>query len=176
MLPAEPHVPALVLPETMTEVDASPCGVGVAAGIGQLHHSFRTALVALLLCDPPATPRVTADEYGGLIGLLADAPADSPQPDAIRLDEVARHPWGVATVDAIVRSPSVRQAARLAGVHHSTLQTHLDCITGVMGFDPYDGFGRTRLGTAYLVWRLRHSRVLDMPVPQVDVVVVADGA
>ena len=154
---------ALVVPDTQTAVEASPCGIGVAAEIKDLHHSFRTALVALRLCNPPTTPAVTADEYGGLADLLADAPVDSPQPDADRLDDVARHPWGMHTVESIVRSPSVRQAARLAGVHHSTLQSRLEGITEAMGFDPYEGFGRTRLGTAYLVWRLRHSRVLDLP-------------
>jgi hypothetical protein len=137
----------------------------VAAEIKDLHHSFRTALVALRLCDPPTTPAVTADEYGGLVDLLADASVDSPQPDADRLDDIARHPWGLSTVESIVRSPSVRQAARLAGVHHSTLQSRLESIVDAIGFDPYAGFGRTRLGTAYLVWRLRHSRVLDLPAP-----------
>lgn len=156
---------ALVLPEAPPDLAASPCGVGVAADLTHLHHSFRTALVALRLCDPPVSPLVRADDYGGLIGLLADSPADSPQPDADRLDVVVDHPWGLATVDAIVRSPSVRQAARLAGVHHSTMQSRLECVTAAMGFDPYDGFGRTRLGTAFLVWRLRHSRVLDLPAP-----------
>ncbi|HEY5353973.1 MAG TPA: hypothetical protein VIK57_16105 [Streptosporangiaceae bacterium] len=28
-----------------------------------------------------------------------------------------------------------------------------------------DGIGRNRLGLAYLVWRLRNSRVLDLPAP-----------
>ena len=51
-------------------------------------------------------------------------------------------------------------------MHHSTLQTRLECITEVLGFDPYDGFGRTRLGTAYLVWRLRHSHTLELPAPR----------
>lgn len=156
---------ALVVPAGTAAVDATPCGVGVAVPVEQLHHSFRTAMVSLRLCDA-THPTVAADEYGGLIGLLADAPDDSPQPDAARLEEVARHPWGIATVDAVVRSASVRQAARLAEVHHSTLQTRLECITEVLGFDPYDGFGRARLGTAYLVWRLRHSHALELPAPR----------
>lgn len=59
----------------------------------------------------------------------------------------------------------MRQAARLAGVHHSTMRTRLDVIADVLGFDPFDGLGRSRVGRAYLVWRLRHSRVLDLPAP-----------
>ncbi|MBT9257193.1 helix-turn-helix domain-containing protein [Phycicoccus sp. KQZ13P-1] len=72
---------------------------------------------------------------------------------------------GVATIEAVIHSQSVRQAARLAGVHHSTIQTRIETISALLGFDPFDGFGKPRLGTAYLVWRLRRSRVLDLPSP-----------
>ena len=81
------------------------------------------------------------------------------------VDAVMAHPWGRETLDAVVRSQSLRQAARVAGVHHSTMQARLETVTTALGFDPFDGFGRTRLGTAYLIWRLRHSRVLELPAP-----------
>ncbi|MEO3937370.1 hypothetical protein V3N99_11505 [Dermatophilaceae bacterium Soc4.6] len=155
----------LVVPEHGATVDACPAGVGVAAEPENLHHSYRTALVALRLCDPPHTPVVHADDFGGLVALLADAPDDIQQPDVATLDVIACHPWGLVTVDAVIRSQSVRQAARHAGVHHSTMQTRVDTIVQVMGFNPFDGFGKPRLGTAYLVWRIRHSRVLEMPAP-----------
>ncbi len=157
---------ALVVPHDQPPVAASPSGTGLAAPIEHLHRSFRTAIVALRLCSPPQTPSVLADQYGGLIGLLADMPTDTDLPDVDSLDEVMAHAWGPATLDALVRAGSVRQAARLAGVHHSTLHTRLDTIADVVGFHPFDdGIGRTRLGLAYLVWRLRNSRVLDLPAP-----------
>lgn len=155
----------LLLPGSGPSIAASPVGVGLATEADRLHHSFRTALVALRLCDPPHVPVVSADEFGGIIGLLADAHGDSPQPDADRIDLITQHPWGNDTLDAIVRTASARQAARDVGVHHSTMQTRVDAVAEVLGFDPYDGFGRTRLGTAYLVWRLRTSRVLELPAP-----------
>ena len=43
-----------------------------------------------------------------------------------------------------------------------------DTIAEMVGFDPLDGLGRTRLGIAYLVWRLRNSRVLELPAPSVN--------
>jgi hypothetical protein len=165
---ATPYGPihALVVPHDHPRVAASPSGTGLAAPVEHLHRSFRTAVVALRLCVPPATPTVLADDYGGLVGLLADTPADADLPDVDSLDEVMAHAWGGATLDALVRAGSVRQAARLAGVHHSTLQTRLDAVAEALGFDPFDdGIGRTRLGIAYLVWRLRNSRVLDLPAP-----------
>ena len=165
---ATPYGPihALVVPHDHPPVAASPSGTGLAATVEHLHHSFRTAVVALRLCAPPDVPAVLADDYGGLIGLLADTPADADLPDVDSLDAVMDHAWGAVTLDALVRAGSVRQAARLAGVHHSTLQTRLDAVSGALGFDPFDdGIGRTRLGLAHLVWRLRHSRVLDLPAP-----------
>ncbi len=156
---------ALVVRDGGHSVSAAPSGVGVATGVEDLHHSFRTAIVALRLCDPPGVGSVLADDFGGLIGLLADAPEDSFQPDVALVDAVMAHSWGPETLAAVVRSQSLREAARTAGVHHSTMQSRLETVTATIGFDPFHGYGRTRLGTAYLVWRLRHSRVLDLPAP-----------
>lgn len=157
---------ALVVPHDHPPVAARPIGTGTATGVDQLHRSFRTAVVALRLCDPEVTPSVLADDYGGLVGLLADLPPDSDLPDVESLGTIMCHAWGSATIDALVRTSSVRQAARAAGVHHSTMQTRIDTIVTELGYDPLDdGIGRTRFGLASLVWRLRNSRVLDLPAP-----------
>jgi hypothetical protein len=144
---------------------ADPSGIGVAAEPEQLHTSFATALVALRLCERPATTTVSADEYGGLVSVLASMPPDAEVPDVELVDTIMALSWGRSTLEALVRAGTVRQAARIAGVHHSTMQSRLETVTGALGFDPFDGLGRTRLGVAYLVWRLRHSRVLDLPAP-----------
>ncbi len=47
---------AMVLPPATDTLRAGPCGIGVATGVDALHHSFRTALVALRLCDPRGCP------------------------------------------------------------------------------------------------------------------------
>ena len=156
---------AVVVPSQCATVDANPSGVGPATRLDHLHQSFRAAIVALRLCSPPEVTSVVADEYGGLIGLLADTPSDAFIPDVDLLEPVMSHPWACSTLDALTRSGTLRQAARLAGVHHSTMQSRVDVLTGMIGFDPLDGLGRSRLGIAYLVWRLRHSRVLDLPPP-----------
>jgi methyl acetate hydrolase len=156
----------LVLPASTETLRAGPCGIGVATVVDQLHHSFRTALLALRLCDPPTAPVVNADEYAGLIDLLADARIDTHQPDVELVDRVAEHPWGLPTLDVVIRSTSARQAARLAGVHHSTMQTRVDALIADLGFDPSDGYGRVRAGIAYLSWRLRRSRVLELPASE----------
>jgi methyl acetate hydrolase len=81
------------------------------------------------------------------------------------VDRVSERPWGLPTLDVVVRSTSSRHAARLARVHHSTMQTRVDALATDLGFDPFEGYGRVRAGIAYLTWRLQRSRVLELPAP-----------
>ncbi|MDP3951608.1 helix-turn-helix domain-containing protein [Microbacterium sp.] len=159
----------VVVPEAYEPLRGSPVGVGVAAAAHGLDRSFRSALVALRLCDPPREPMVAADAYGGLIELLAETDDDAQRDYADTLDRVAQHSWALETVAALVTTQTVREAARVLNVHHSTLQARVDTIRIDLGFDPLQGFGRTRLGTAFLVHRLSRSTVLDMPTPGVMV-------
>ena len=46
-------------------------------------------MVALRLCRPTDDGLVRADDYGGLVDMLADAPEDAHQPDVDRMDDVA---------------------------------------------------------------------------------------
>ncbi len=146
-------------------LDASPCGIGVATGIDDLHRSLSTSLVSLRLCSVPDVPVVVADDYGGLVDLLAQCAIDQPLLDVEELESVMQHPWAVQTLDALLRSASIRDASRIAGVHHSTMQARLETIRGLLSFDPVDGFGRTRVGLAVLAGRVRHSSALDLPPP-----------
>lgn len=154
-----------VLRAEVKHIDASPCGIGVAAGIDDLHRSLATALVSLRLCAVPEVPVVVADDYGGLIDLLAQCSVDRPLLDVEELEGVMQHPWAVRTLDALLRTASIRDASRIAGVHHSTMQARLETIRDLLSFDPLDGIGRTRVGLAFLAWRVRHSSALDMPPP-----------
>ncbi|WP_322097720.1 helix-turn-helix domain-containing protein [Nakamurella alba] len=159
---------AVVVAESVRAVEGSPTGIGASAPPEHLHRSFRSAVAALRLCDPPGVGSVSADDFGGLIPLIADQLDDGSLTDVAGLETLAAHPWAAPTLDAIVRTSSVRHAARVLGIHHSTMQTRLDTVTETLGWDPLDGLGRTRLGIAYLTWRLRHSRVLDLPAPRYD--------
>lgn len=144
----------------------SPLGLGVAASTDELPTSMRTALIALRLHDGVGSAPVAADDLGGLAEVLADLEdADRPDRDAAGLAAVVAHPWGTSTIDALVQASSVREAARVAGVHHSTMAMRVETIAQSLGFDPMSGLGRTRLGLAFLRWRLRESRVLVLPAP-----------
>ena len=154
-----------VLRAEVKHIDASPCGIGVATEADDLHRSFLTALVSLRLCSVPDVPVVVADDYGGLVDLLAQCSIDRPLLDVEELERVMQHPWAAQTLDALLRSSSVRDASRISGVHHSTMQARLETIRDLLSYDPMDGIGRTRVGLAFLAWRVRHSSALDLPPP-----------
>lgn len=162
-----PHGPIhiIVVDAGADRLDVRPSGAGTAVGIEDLDFSFRTAMVALQLCDGHHEPFVDADSYAGIIELLAESNERRSGPDARSVAAVMTHSWARPTIDALLAAPSVRHSARLAGVHHSTMQTRIDCVQETMGFDPMSGYGRIRLGVAYLRHRLATSRVLDLPAP-----------
>jgi hypothetical protein len=145
-----------------TAAAASPLGIGSIAEVDALDRSFRTALIALRLHDSASGDGSRADDLGGLAEMLADLPEDRRDDgDQGAVELVTLHPWGPSTIDALVRAGSVREAARIAGVHHSTMTDRVEVIAATLGFDPMSGIGRTRLGLAFLRWRLRTSRVLE---------------
>ncbi|GAA3027683.1 helix-turn-helix domain-containing protein [Microbacterium dextranolyticum] len=158
-------VHAAIIPAT-SPVAASPLGIGVAVERDELPLSFRTALVALRLADSAPDTVACADDLGVLAETLADQPI-RPRMDADE-EAVARlsgYPWGIATLDALVRSTSVREAARTVGIHHSTMTARIEMVTSEFGFSPLDGWARTRVAVALLRWRVRTSRVLELPPP-----------
>ncbi len=163
----------LVVPDSDEGCDAQPSGTGVAGCPETLSRSYRTAVVALLLWDDTCTRTSDADRFGGVLEMLLELAEESALPDVEHVSQIAALPWGPATLEAVVHSGSVRQAARLADVHHSTMQVRIDALVERLGFDPLEGYGRARLGVAWLVWRLRNSRVLELPTPGVDAVETA---
>lgn len=132
---------------------ALPSGVGGAVQPDRLPHSLRAALVALRLAAVDE-PVVRADEYGGLIDYLANQPEPLRSPDAPGIQELMELEWGPATVASLVRCGSLREAARSLGLHHSTVTNRLESVRRLLGFDPFEGYGRARLTLAWLLWRL----------------------
>lgn len=157
---------AIANPSANDTVNPGPVGIGVATPIDHLHHSFGTAMVALQLCDPPTKPTfLAADDYCCLIWLIADAGSDTHHPGADLLDKLGTNSWAATTLDAFCDQARSGKPPGWPVCTNSTMQAMVESITETIGGDPFDGLGRTRLGIAYLVWRLRHSRVLDLTAP-----------
>lgn len=139
----------------------APASVAEAVGLGrpgnavQLARSWADAQLALTMTDHRHPVVDVAD-----LGILADAVlalADSADthPDVTAL--AALDERAARVLDALVEGDSVRSAAQLLGMHHSTLQTKHDTFTRELGYDPREPVGRARYELASLL--LRASRV-----------------
>ena len=130
-------------------------GIGAAAVAASLRDSWLSALLALRLTTA-REPVVDAATLGAFL-LLAEA-ADSRDrelPDVAALADIeSRDPRALGYLDAMGRSDSVRSAAALAGIHHSTLQAHAAEWSTALGFDVRSPEGRVRLALALRLFRL----------------------
>ena len=121
-------------------------GIGVAGPADQLPDSWASALIALRLSSRRA-PVVDAAELGALLFVAESADRHvEPHPDAAALDvldERSRH-----ALEALADAGSVRAAASVLGMHHSTVQARLDALTAQLGYDPRSPAGRTRYALA----------------------------
>lgn len=113
-------------------------GIGSATAPVDLAASWASALLALRMTSP-REPVLSADDLG--VVLLAAEAADA-------LD----------VLDALSRTDSVRAAAALSGVHHSTMQARAADLAEAIGFDPRTPGGRVRLSDALRLHRLATTR------------------
>ncbi|MBO1901199.1 hypothetical protein J4H92_04450 [Leucobacter weissii] len=166
VVPTEHGPVQLSIVDARAEAAADPIGISRPADLVGLPAAARSALVCLRLCTA-REPAVRADELGGLAEVLADAPADRPpDQDELALAALAEQtPWVGETVEALTRASTAREAARLASVHHSTMNARLDTMTGALGYHPLDGLGRARFALSALRWRLRRSEAFVLPPP-----------
>ncbi|MGA1835989.1 helix-turn-helix domain-containing protein [Herbiconiux sp. 11R-BC] len=137
---------------------AEVAGIGVAATAVGLDESWQTALIALKMTGP-LEPVVRADELG--VVLLAARMSEAAEPGRPAHPDVAaigraigRDPKALDAFDALVHSESVRSAAALLGVHHSTLQARTAELSEALGFDLRTSAGRVRLSDALRLHRL----------------------
>jgi DNA-binding PucR family transcriptional regulator len=106
--------------------------------------------------DEDPGPRVVhAAELGGL-ALLAAAGDHPALPDAEALEHAASAaPWMLTTLHALASTVSLRAAAELLGVHHSTLHDRVTYAEQLLGWNVREPQGRLRLQLALALRRLR---------------------
>jgi methyl acetate hydrolase len=66
--------------------------------------------------------------------------------------------WGLDTLEALAATDSVRAAAQVLGLHHSTVQTRIARIEHDLGFGVTAPSGRQRAAAALHLHRLRTVR------------------
>lgn len=141
-------------------------GIGPPGTPDELPASAVAARLALRLtaagtnADPG--PRVVdAQDAGGLLVLAAAVSSETVKhPDVVGLEQWAgEHPWLLATVAAVAEQSSLRAAASVLHVHHSTLQERLAHAERMLGWSIGDPGGRFRLQIALVLRRLHRTAI-----------------
>ncbi|WP_028924000.1 PucR family transcriptional regulator [Pseudonocardia acaciae] len=142
----------VILAATM---DAARFPSGVRAGVGAAaspDRCWREARTALRF----ATERQPIVEYGelGALALLAHVPeaAARDNADVAAIGGLAAE--DVRTLDIYCAAGSLRRAAELLHLHHSSVARRLEQIGGALGVDLTDPAGLTRARLALTAWRL----------------------
>jgi hypothetical protein len=138
-------------------IDPARFPAGVRAGIGAAEtpgRSWQQARTALRFTTP-RQPVIHHDDLGA-IALLAQIPADASRDnaDVTAIALLADNPEDLATLDAYCATGSLRRAADLLHLHHSSVARRVELIGKTLGTDLTEPTGLTRARLALTAWRL----------------------
>ena len=126
-------------------------GVGTWGAPPDLPESWGSALMALRLARSRGTS-VDADDLG-VIGTAARALDGTETPDARAIARFDPRTRRVLTV--LAEADSIRSAATILGMHHSSVQARHEALVAELGYDPRTPIGRARFELADILARLR---------------------
>ncbi|MFD0266316.1 PucR family transcriptional regulator [Streptomyces sp. NPDC127106] len=140
-----------------TGVDPARFPTGVRAGIGAAvspDRSWREARTALRFTTA-RRPVVHHDELGA-VALLARIPEEAVREnaDVTAIARIAATPGDLETLDAYCTAGSLRQAADVLHLHHSSVARRLDQIAKTLGIELTEPMGLTRARLALTAWHL----------------------
>ncbi len=140
-----------------TAVDPAGFPPAVRAGIGAAgspDHSWRQARTALRFTGP-REPVVRYEDLGAL-ALLADVPLEVSRgnADVVAVARLAGSPEDLRTLDAYCVTGSLRHAADLLHLHHSSVARRVEQIGKTLGIELTRPAGLTRARLALTAWRL----------------------
>ena len=140
-----------------TTVDAARFPAGVRAGIGTADNpgrAWREARTAVRFTGP-REPVIRYDDLGAL-ALLAEIPQASSRgnADVAAIARVAGNPEDLETLDAYCATGSLRRAACLLHLHHSSVARRVEQIGKIMGIELTEPAGLIRARLALTARRL----------------------
>ncbi|WP_063043505.1 PucR family transcriptional regulator [Nocardia pseudovaccinii] len=144
-----------------TTVDPARFPAGVRAGIGAADRpdrSWREARTALRFATA-RSPIVRYDDLGAL-ALLAQVPQEAARDnaDVAAIARMASTPEDLETLDAYCATGSLRRAAELLHLHHSSVARRLEQIEKSTGIELAEPTGLLRARLALTAWRLLDER------------------
>ncbi|MFC5156970.1 helix-turn-helix domain-containing protein [Streptomyces amakusaensis] len=135
-------------------------GLGPPAAAERLPDSWEQACRAARFAGlGPTWPQLMDSAGLGAPALLADVPRSAAlaHPDVEAVARLAGEAGGgqaVRTLDVVCRSKSLRDAAELLHLHHSSVAQRVSRIERALGIPLGDPHGRQRAQTALLLWQL----------------------
>jgi PucR C-terminal helix-turn-helix domain len=140
-----------------TSIDPGAFPTETWAGIGTAgtpDRSWREARIALRFTTS-RQPVVHYDDLGAL-ALLAEVPQDAARDnaDVAAVAQMATVPEDLETLDAYCATGSLRRAADLVHLHHTSVARRLDHIGKTLGIELTEPTGLTRARLALTSWRL----------------------
>lgn len=140
-----------------TTVDPSLFPPGVRAGIGHApapDAAWRQARTALRFAT--AREPVVRHDGLGVLALLAELPPEATRdnPDVLAIARMAETPDELETLDAYCATGSLRRAAELLHLHHSSVSRRLEQIGRALGVELTEPAGLVRARLALVAWRL----------------------
>jgi hypothetical protein len=140
-----------------TTIDPAHFPADAWAGIGapgRPDRSWQEARTALRFATP-RQPVVHYDDLGAL-ALLADIPQDAARDnaDVVAIARMATVPEDLDTLDAYCATGSLRRAAELVHLHHTSVARRLEQIGKALGIELTGPAGLTRARLALTAWRL----------------------
>ncbi|QFU92089.1 CdaR family transcriptional regulator [Amycolatopsis sp. YIM 10] len=126
-------------------------GIGAAGSPDRSWQQARTAL----RFTTARQPVVHFDELGAL-ALLAEVPVDAVRDnaDVAAIAALAGNPDDLSTLDAYCATGSLRRAADLLHLHHSSVSRRLEQIGKALGMELTEPTGLVRARVALTAWRL----------------------
>jgi hypothetical protein len=135
-------------------------GIGPAVPVLDLPVSHERARIAVRFTaagteEDPGNPMIWYDRLGSLAA-LRHIPEPGAVPD-VRVLEQTGAPWLLATLHAVTSAPSLRAAATLLRLHHSTLQDRVVQAEHQIGWSLRDPEGLLRTQLALVLRRLHRN-------------------
>jgi PucR-like helix-turn-helix protein len=132
---------------------------GPVVGVRELPLSYQQARIGLRLTGAPGPSHVDTEALGGLTALAEGCDSPSAVAEVAGLERVtSAYSWALATLTTVAAEPSLRGAAGVLHVHHSTLQSRVELLEHRLGYTVTTPAGRTRLTIALTLRLLRHNR------------------
>lgn len=145
VLPTRYGIMRATLQRAVADPPSVPAGLGTWVRADHAPESWEGAVLALKLTHEPM-PVIDATDMGALVLLGRVHDPESPHEDVRTLAGLDQRSAQVLRV--LVESDSLRSAAAMLGVHHSTIQARHEALVQELGYDPRTPGGKVRYAAA----------------------------